>query len=147
MAPPVFEFIRDGDHQLAVVVRDGRSPEKYNFATNPADDLQLGVTFYRDGDAVAPHAHRAGPQRPRGCQELVVVQSGRLECLVLRVDGATVASFELGPGEAVLFQDGAHALRARGDTRILEVKQGPHRSPATDKVPVAAPARWGEGER
>jgi hypothetical protein len=40
----------------------------------------------------------------------------------------------------VFFQEGAHALRCHGDTRILEVKQGPYVSPELDKYQIEAPS-------
>lgn len=142
MAPALFESICDGDRQLAIVIRQGSSSSKYNFPTDPKGSLQLGVTFYRDGDVVTPHAHHIRHLASRDCQEFILVQSGELEVSVFRDDGTALAQFILVAGESVLFQNGAHALRCHGDTRILEVKQGPYISPERDKYPVDVPSFW-----
>ena len=130
---PLFEFVRDGERQLAIVIRTGRTADKYNFSTAPASTLQLGVTFYGKGDEVAPHGHHQRHAPSLDCQEFLMVQEGAIEVVVLREDGSRVARFELREGEAVLFQEGCHALRCLAPTRLLEVKQGPYVSPALDK--------------
>lgn len=132
-AVPLFEFVRDGTQQLAIVIRGGASKDKYNFSTAPESSLQLGVTFYRRGDEVAPHGHHQRHAASRDCQEFLMVQDGAIEVMVFREDGTRVARFELGPGEAVLFQQGCHSLRCLAPTRLLEVKQGPYVSPELDK--------------
>ncbi len=139
---PLFEVIRDGERSLAVVVRGGGSRAKHNFVTAPDATMQLGVTFYGEGDAVAPHTHQRRHVPTRDCQELLVVQEGAVEVTVYREDGGLVARFELGPGEAVLFQEGGHALRGLAPARILEVKQGPYVSPERDKILLARPEGW-----
>jgi cupin fold WbuC family metalloprotein len=140
-SPPLFEFVRDGTRQLAIIVRGGASREKYNFPTAPESTLQMGVTFYRQGDVVAPHAHHQRHAASRDCQEFLLVQEGALEVTVFREDGTPIAAFELGPGDAVLFQDGGHGLRCLAPTRLLEVKQGPYVSPELDKYLIPAGSR------
>jgi cupin fold WbuC family metalloprotein len=145
-ALPLFEFVRDGARQLAIIVRGSSSREKYNFPTAPESTLQMGVTFYRQDDVVAPHAHHQRHAASRDCQEFLLVQEGALEVNIYREDGTLIASFELGPGDAVLFQDGGHGLRCLAPTRLLEVKQGPYVSPELDKylIPATAGARADE---
>lgn len=138
-SPPLFEFVRDGTRQLAIIVRSGVSREKYNFPTAPESTLQMGVTFYGQGDVVAPHAHHRRHAASRDTQEFLLVQEGALEVTVYREDGTRIALFELGPGDAVLFQDGGHGLRCLTPTRLLEVKQGPYISAALDKYLLPVP--------
>lgn len=143
-ATPLYEFVRDGERLLAIVIRGGGSPDKYNFATPPEGTLQLGVTFYAAGDRVAPHAHHRRQAASRDTQEFLLVQEGEIEVEVFREDGTPLAAFRLGRGEGVLFTDGGHGLRCLAPTRLLEVKQGPYVSPALDKYLLpAAPGRPG----
>lgn len=142
-AMPLFEFVRDGERVLAIVIRGGGSADKYNFPTVPESTLQLGVTFYAAGDRVAPHAHHRRQAASRDTQEFVLVQDGEIEVEVFREDGTRLAVFRLGRGEGVLFQDGGHGLRCLAPTRLLEVKQGPYVSPQLDKylLPVVPAAQ------
>lgn len=144
-AAPLFEFVRDGAEQLAIVIRSGTSKDKYNFSTAPESTLQLGVTFYGKGDEVAPHGHHQRHVASRDCQEFLMVQDGAIEIMVYREDGTRIARFELGPGEAVLFQQGCHALRCLAPTRLLEVKQGPYVSPELDKYLLDVVDPYGDG--
>ena len=134
---PLFEPICDGGHQLAIVVRHGHSVDKYNFATARESPLQLGVTFYRAGDQVPAHGHHPRLLGTRDCQELLLVVEGGIEVALIRNDASVVTVVRLGPGEAILLQQGAHAVRCLADTRLLEVKQGPYVSPDQDKYPVS----------
>ena len=133
---PIFEVVRGATQTLAIIVRRGAPESRYNFATPPESTLQLGVSVYRQGDEVTPHAHHQRHVATRDCQEFLLVQAGAIEVTVYELDGTVVGAFELGAGEGILLQEGGHALRCTEDTQLLELKQGPYVTPALDKYPI-----------
>ncbi len=134
---PLFETITDDVQDLAIFVRAQGDGDKYNFPTAPENPLQMGVSFYKQGEVVQPHAHYPRRQIIRECQEMVVIQKGKAVVTIYTILGEPIAVRTLETGDAVLFLRGGHAISFDSDTRVLEVKQGPYVSRADDKFELS----------
>ncbi len=128
-----FEVVKDGDRELAIIVRQGPLEKKYNFPTAPESSLQMGVNRYEAGERVKPHVHREPAGGVTESQEFLLVSEGEIELALYREDGALVATRTLVAGEAVLLLRGGHGIVFKQPTRIVEIKQGPYRSRELDK--------------
>jgi hypothetical protein len=128
------EEIRAGDGDLvAMVVRAGFRPDGVRFLSAPADAIQLGVSGYRRGLSVAPHAHLSREVRVQTGQELIHVDQGKVTVDLYDRKDRFLARTLLTSGDTILFLSGGHGLTMEEDTRIIEVKQGPYLGRADDK--------------
>jgi len=133
ITPEGFELFRDGDRELARVVRAGFAPQKSVFATPNEFRQQLGFIVYGAGKTIGRHKHNPIRREIVGTPEVVLVRSGRCAVDLFDDDDAPVGSVELGQGDVIVFVSGGHGFRMIEDTILLEVKQGPYTA-EQDKV-------------
>ena len=128
------EEIRSGDGKaLAWVVRADYSPPGVHFVGGPEHPIQLGVNTYQAGEEVRPHIHLPRETVVREAEEVVHVDRGQVSVDLYDPSGKKVRTLGLVSGDTIFFVGGGHGLRAIGDTRIIEVKQGPYQGQAHDK--------------
>ncbi len=130
------ERVAPGGKLLAIIVRAQVATEKkYNFLTEPESSLQMGVSTYPGGEAIAAHAHlRTEVTAPSGC-EYILVKSGKLRVRLYDAETREQLVVEvLGPGDSILLLAGGHGFDVLEPCQILEVKQGPYISKEKDKV-------------
>ncbi|MDD1656057.1 MAG: hypothetical protein LUO87_01600 [Methanomicrobiales archaeon] len=131
------EEIRSADGELiAVVVRADYRPDGVRFLSAPGDALQLGVSGYRRGVSVAPHAHRNHEVLVPTGQEMIHVDQGKVAVDIYDRKDRFLARTLLSSGDTILFLSGGHGLSMEEDTRIIEVKQGPYGGREEDKRPL-----------
>jgi hypothetical protein len=131
------EEIRSADGDLiAVVVRADYLPDGVRFLSAPGDALQLGVSGYRRGVSVSPHAHRSHEVLVPTGEEMIHVDRGKVAVDVYDRKDRFLTRALLTSGDTMLFLTGGHGLSMEEDTRIIEVKQGPYRGREEDKRPI-----------
>lgn len=136
MAIQGVEFFRAGQQLLAILVRESASSDtKYNFLTEQSEPLQLGVNFYRAGEAIESHTHLPRDIRIDRVQEMLVIGKGKTRLTLFDDERRQVAETVLGSGDLVLLLSGGHGFEILEDTKILEVKQGPYDGKNQDKSP------------
>ncbi|HVP24730.1 MAG TPA: hypothetical protein VMS81_01980 [Methanomicrobiales archaeon] len=118
---------------LAWVVRADFSPPGFHFVGGPEHPLQLGVNTYLKGEEVRAHVHIPRDVVIREVEEVVHVDRGEISVDLFDTSGNRVRTLELSSGDTILFVAGGHGIRILGDTRIIEVKQGPYSGKVHDK--------------
>jgi hypothetical protein len=128
------EEIRSAEGKtLAWVVRSGYSPPGVHFVGGPEHPLQLGVNTYRKGGEVKPHLHLPREAVIREVEEVVHVDRGLVSVDLYDPSGVKARTLDLSTGDTLFFVAGGHGIRILGDTRIIEVKQGPYPGKDDDK--------------
>src|SRR3982750_2136085 len=127
MAMHGVEFFRSERQLLAILVRAGAtSDDKYNFPPEQSEPLQLGVNFYRAGDAIKSHTHLGRDIHITRVQEALMIGKGRTRLTLFDDQQQRVAETVLASGDVLLLLSGGHGFEILEDTKIVEVKQGPY---------------------
>jgi hypothetical protein len=121
----------------AMIIRaNATSDAKYNFLTDSANPLQLGMNFYQAGEVIKAHYHlKRQIETNSVVQEFILIGAGRA---YLRLyDAAEQREFtgrQLEAGDMVLLLAGGHGFDVQDDTKIVEIKLGPYDGKTKDKV-------------
>lgn len=121
----------------AMIIRaSATSDAKYNFLTDSANPLQLGMNFYQAGEVIKAHYHlKRQIETNSVVQEFILIGAGRA---YLRLyDAAEQREFtgrQLEAGDMVLLLAGGHGFDVQDDTKIVELKLGPYDGKTKDKV-------------
>jgi len=121
----------------ALIIRsDATSEAKYNFLTDSANPLQLGMNFYKAGEVIKAHYHlKRHSETDSIVQEFILIGAGR--ALLRLFDAADQSEFttrQLDAGDMVLLLAGGHGFDVQDDTKIVELKLGPYDGKSKDKV-------------
>ncbi len=130
----MIERIEHAGELLALVMRDGYEPEGINFITDADNPLQLGVLVHRQGFQIKPHIHLPLSVNINQIQEVLHIDSGKIAARFYDSQGEEVASTVVNCGDTILLVSGGHGFDILEDAKIIEVKQGPYRGVAEDKV-------------
>ena len=126
----------EGDAYALIVRQNATSTDKYNFLTEQAAPLQLGMNFYPRGETIKAHYHLTRHIETNSVvQEFLLIGAGRATLTLY--DKAAQRAFttkQLEAGDMVLLLAGGHSLEIQEDTKIIELKQGPYDGKAKDKV-------------
>ena len=131
------ETVERGGVAYALIIRSQATSEaKYNFLTDPANPLQLGMNFYKAGDVIKAHYHLKRQLETNSIvQEFLLIGSGKA---LLRLydagDQSEFTALHLDAGDMVLLLAGGHGLDIEEDTKIVEIKLGPYDGKSKDKV-------------
>jgi len=128
------EEIRDREGEvIAIIVRSGYYPTGVSFVSRPEWPLQLGVSTYVPSQVVRPHSHNRRRITVESVQEVLHIDTGRVRVDLFDRGDRPAGTAALSAGDTILFVQGGHALEAGEESRIIEVKQGPYESLASDK--------------
>jgi len=121
------EKIMDGDSTLAIVVREEDWEEGLNFVSSKEEYQQVGIWGYNKGKKLAPHIHLIAPRQVLRTQEVVFVKEGRIRADIYTEKEEFLKSVELEKGDTIILLNGGHGYEIlEGNTRVLEVKNGPY---------------------
>ncbi|HEY3666931.1 MAG TPA: hypothetical protein VGL19_13050 [Polyangiaceae bacterium] len=121
----------------AMIIRaNATSDAKYNFLTDSANPLQLGMNFYQAGEVIKAHYHlKRQIETNSVVQEFILIGAGR--AFLRLYDAAEQREFtgrQLEAGDMVLLLAGGHGFDVQDDTKIVEIKLGPYDGKTKDKV-------------
>ncbi len=119
---------------LALVMRGKDTVEGVNFVTPLESPLQLGVLQHRAGARIKPHIHRDHVRTIEKLQEVLHIDSGKVEVEFFDNKGNKVAGTILETGDTILLISGGHGFNILENAKIIEVKQGPYFGTSEDKV-------------
>ena len=125
-APMSIEVVRQGERQLAVILRVGGGEPGTRFVTGPDAPLQLGEINRPAGDTIPPHAHNLGVRTITETHEFLHVLSGTLKVDLYGDQTAPLATRYLTAGDTILLTGGAHGFEFLTPCHLIEVKQGPY---------------------
>ena len=126
----------EGDAYALIVRQNATSTDKYNFLTDQAAALQLGMNFYPRGETIKAHYHLPRHIETNGVvQEFLLIGAGRATLTLYdKAEQRAFITKQLDTGDMVLLLAGGHSLEIQEDTKIIEIKQGPYDGKAKDKV-------------
>lgn len=118
--------VKDGDLELAMIVRSTFRKEGIAFFTADSYSQQLGYMNRAQGYFIPPHVHNPVSRQVSYTQEVLFIRSG-----LVRVDFYTesreyLESALLYPGDVILLARGGHGFVMLEASEIIEVKQGPY---------------------
>jgi len=133
----LIETVRQGDTDLAIILRAGYARQGVTFLTPDDYSQQLGYMNRPAGYRIAAHVHNAVPRAVVFTREVLFIRSGRLRVDFYGDDHRYVESRILQAGDVVLLAAGGHGFEMLEDTEMIEVKQGPYAG-AGDKTLIEA---------
>jgi hypothetical protein len=137
MAMTGVEVVEHAGDTYALVVRaNATSSDKYNFLTDQAGPLQLGMNFYQRGESIKAHYHlQRRIETNSVVQEFLLIGAGRASLTLYdKADQSPFTTLQLDAGDMVLLLAGGHGLEIQEDTKIVELKLGPYDGKTKDKV-------------
>lgn len=130
----MIEKIIANEEIIALVVRGGFKPKGVNFLTPENFSLQMAVSLYNRGDNLKAHTHTQRKRIINDAQEMVHIQTGKVELYLFDSNGKKIRTLVLEKGDTVFFAAGGHGWKTLEDTKIIEVKQGPYFGLKQDKT-------------
>lgn len=127
------ERIEHNGKLFALILRANYESEGVNFITSEDNPLQLGILIHKQGSIIKPHTHRNLPKTITTVQEVLHIQSGKIEAEFYESKGKKIASTVLDSGDTILLLSGGHGFNILEDSKIIEVKQGPYGGVEADK--------------
>mgnify|MGYP000929369395 CR=1 FL=1 len=121
------ERFEDAGRLVALVLRqDADLGPGAHFLTGPEMGQQLALMEHPTGHQIKAHVHNSSPRKVELTGEVLIIRQGRLRVNLFREDGAPLDSLELGPGDVILLNGGAHGFEVLEACQMIEVKQGPY---------------------
>jgi hypothetical protein len=121
------ERIEEGEKTLAIIDNVDNFKEGLFFYGSPLDYIQIGAFNYDEGKILNDHVHKFRPKLAHKTQEIMVVFSGAISVRTFGEDGELVSVHILKPGDFYISYWGGCGFTVLEDnTRMLEVKNGPH---------------------
>ncbi len=120
------EHIKAGNLLIAILVPGSYSPSATEFLTPSELNMQLGFIKYPEGSSITPHVHTPIERNTIGTNEVLIVQSGKIELSLYDEAHVLIAQRILNQGDFVLLIGGGHGIQILEDAVLLEVKQGPY---------------------
>lgn len=120
------EHIKDGEIDLALIVRRNYRSEGIEFFTPNSYSQQIGYMNRPAGYVIQPHVHNPVTREVQYTNEVLIVRSGRVQVDFYSEQKAYLFSRELEEGDIILLIRGGHGFKMLEKTEIVEVKQGPY---------------------
>jgi len=120
------EYIKDGDIDLALIVRRNYKSEGIEFFTPNSYSQQIGYMNRPAGYVIQPHVHNPVAREVLYTNEVLIVRSGRVQVDFYTEQKVYLFSRELLQGDIILLIRGGHGFKMHEATEIVEVKQGPY---------------------
>ena len=121
------ERYEENGRLVALVLRhDAELGPGAHFLTGPEMGQQLALMDHPTGHQIKAHVHNASPRNVELTGEVLIIRRGRLRVNLFREDGAPLQDIDLGPGDVILLNGGAHGFRVLEACQMIEIKQGPY---------------------
>lgn len=132
------EVVDQNDKQLAILFKGNDAPMPIGtmFLTPESSQQQVGVIKRHEGFHIPPHTHVKQERSVIETAEVLIVQEGLIQVKIYDVDGKYQGKFYAGDGDVVVLMRGGHSVQFVEDSQLLEVKTGPYRGRANDKVDI-----------
>jgi hypothetical protein len=122
------ELIENQGTRYALILRQPapQAGAPVQFFTPDDAALQVGAFDLPRGHEIQPHMHLPFVRHLQSTQEVLVIQSGRLQVDFYDVEKQFVCSRVLEGGDVIVLLGGGHGFRVLAPVRMLEIKQGPY---------------------
>ena len=117
---------------LAEVIRSEEIIQEKNFYTEEKEEFQFASFNLKENTVIKRHIHNKQERVIKSTSEVIVVIEGSIEVEIYDLDENLEHKCILNKGDTVALFSGGHGLKAIGNSKFIEVKQGPY-NPETDK--------------
>ncbi len=127
--------VEHDDQLLALIIRPSRGQHSgVQFFTPPHLSQQVAFMSHNSGHRIDAHVHNPVHRDVKLTQEVLIIERG-----VLRVDFYTESetylfSHRVQAGDILVLVNGGHGFKVLEPLHMIEIKQGPYISDATDKT-------------
>lgn len=119
-------WIKNGDTNLAFVLRAAYKKEGIAFFTPSDYSQQLAYMHRPSGYKIIPHVHNSVRREVFFTQEVLCIKSGRVKINFYDDSCSKINEVIVAAGDIVLLASGGHGFEFLEGAEIVEVKQGPY---------------------
>ena len=116
----------DNGYLIAIILQAGYDTPGINFISGPELSQQIGVLQHKAGHVIQPHTHLEVPRKVVTTQEVLYIQSGKVEVDLFDDMDRFVCTKTLVANDMIHLIRGGHGFRVIEDAKILEIKNGPY---------------------
>lgn len=120
------ETIRDGDVNIAMIIRANFEKDGVEFITPDSFSQQLAYMKHPASYKIAPHVHNPIQREVQLTRETLFIRRGSVRVDLYNSDRKYLRSVVLKTGDVILLVDGGHGFKMLEESEIIEVKQGPY---------------------
>lgn len=120
------EHCRFNDKLYAIIVRASFREPGITFFSSPELSQQLAYMSHPQGKSIAPHRHNKVTREVHFTQEVLVIQTGKLQVDFYTEAEEYLESRVLSAGDIILLCSGAHGFQVLEPLEMFEIKQGPY---------------------
>jgi mannose-6-phosphate isomerase-like protein (cupin superfamily) len=120
------EHVRFGDQLYAIIVRASFREPGITFFSSPELSQQLAFMSHPKGKSIPPHRHNKVTREVHFTQEVLLIQTGKLQVDFYTDAERYLESRVLCAGDIILLCGGAHGFHVLEPLEMFEVKQGPY---------------------
>jgi mannose-6-phosphate isomerase-like protein (cupin superfamily) len=122
----VFEYIKDNDTVIALIISHSFAADGIHFFTAPEFSQQLAYMHHPVGKKIQAHVHNPVAREVFFTQEVLFIKKGKLRVDLYNKDRKYLESRILMAGDIILLASGGHGFEVLDEVEMFEVKQGPH---------------------
>jgi mannose-6-phosphate isomerase-like protein (cupin superfamily) len=122
----VIERIKDGDTEIALIIRSSFRKDGVEFFTPDDYSQQIGYMHRPTGHLIPPHVHNPVAREVHFTREVLIIRSGRIRVDLYNDDQTYLESTVLAEGDLILLASGGHGFEILEEVEMIEVKQGPY---------------------
>jgi len=127
------EIIKD-NMILARHIQRNDVKEGLNFFSRDGEYIQIGEWNYPKGKKLLPHIHNEVERTINRTYEVLYVINGTIMATIYDLDGDKVDVLTITEDEILILLESGHGYEVlEGDTRVLEVKNGPYLGAEMDR--------------
>lgn len=120
----------------AEIIRANEKSNKTKFFSNANSSFQFGFVSHKKGYQEEPHYHKKISRKIVDLQQVLFVQTGKIEVFFFNKNKKIVKKILLQKGDAINIVQGIHCIKILSTAQCLTVKQGPFISDNMDKICV-----------
>jgi len=120
---------------FAIAVLNNHKYKNLKFYTKNKTDFQFATMFKLKDEIIEKHEHFREPKIIRTISKFMFIKSGKILVQIFESikSKKKLKSIILNSGDCILFFYGAMSFKILKKTKIIEIKQGPHK-PLRDKI-------------
>ena len=120
----------------AEVIRAKMKSSKTKFFSDSKSSFQFGFVSHKKGYIENPHYHRKIKRVINDCQQVLFVQTGKIEVKFFDEKKKLIKNILIKKGDAINIVQGIHLIKILENSQCITVKQGPFISDKMDKIDV-----------
>jgi len=128
------DIIEHNGIRYAEIIWANTTVDQTTFFSPPKSSFQFGLLAHKANYEEPAHYHQPFERSISDLQQMFVVQKGKVGIKLFDDEGKLLRDIVLGPGDAVVLIQGAHAIYVIEDMQCISVKQGPFMGDKFDKV-------------